>query len=72
MNVQYEDDILPFPAMNSFYFCSVQLTSLYKQLLPVLLPLVHIGLTGSIYLTVAIALERYTTVCHPFFKVTRF
>jgi hypothetical protein len=50
--------------------CSVHLTSLYKQLLPVLLPLVHIGLTGSIYLTVAIALERYTTVCHPFFKVT--
>jgi hypothetical protein len=45
------------------------LTRLFKQLITLLLPLVHIGLTGSVYLTVAVALERYTTVCHPFFKV---
>ncbi len=25
---------------------------------------------GSIYLTLSIAIERYTTVCHPFFKVS--
>jgi hypothetical protein len=42
---------------------------MFKELITLLLPLVHIGLTGSVYLTVAVALERYTTVCHPFFKV---
>ncbi|XP_023347416.1 FMRFamide receptor [Eurytemora carolleeae] len=44
--------------------------STFKHLVPILLPLIHVGLTGSIYLTVAIALERYTTVCHPFFKIS--
>jgi len=42
----------------------------YKHMVPLCLPLAHMGLTGSIYLTMAIAMERYFTVCHPFFKVS--
>jgi len=52
-------------------FQSVSSTHTYKHLVPILLPICQIGLTGSIYLTLAIAVERYTTVCHPFFKISR-
>ena len=43
--------------------------SVYDHLVPVALPLAQIGMTSSIYFTLAIAVERYTTVCHPFYKV---
>ena len=42
----------------------------YKHLIPVLLPMGQITMSGSIYLTIAVAVERYITVCHPFFKVS--
>jgi hypothetical protein len=35
-------------------------------LTPVTLPLIHIALTGSVYSVVAVALERFITVCYPF------
>lgn len=45
-------------------------SGIYYYLLPWILPLAQVGLTGSIYFTMAIALERYFTVCHPFFRVS--
>jgi hypothetical protein len=33
---------------------------------PYLLGLIHIALTGSVYTTIAVAMERCVTVCAPF------
>ena len=61
--------LIPGTVLYSPLLFSVYEEDVFKHMVPYLLPLVQLGLTGSIYLTVAIALERYTTVCHPFFKV---
>ena len=57
--------------------CSIHLFSLakfwpsYDQLaripsLPYLIPIAQIGLMGSVYCTVALAVERFLAVCYPF------
>lgn len=57
--------------------CSIHLFSLknfwsgYNQAsrlpsLPILIPIAQIGLMGSVYCTVALALERFLAVCYPF------
>ena len=40
--------------------------SVFPVLLPYLLPLIHISLTGSVYTTIAVASERCITVLAPF------
>jgi len=43
---------------------------IYTKLFTMMLPVCQVALTSSTYLTLAVAVERYTTVCHPFFKVS--
>ena len=39
---------------------------LLPYLTPYSVPIIHISLTGSVYSVVAVALERFVTVCFPF------
>ncbi|XP_023337723.1 FMRFamide receptor [Eurytemora carolleeae] len=41
-------------------------TNIEPVILPVLLPLTQVTLTGSVYSVVAVAVERYYTICRPF------
>ena len=38
----------------------------WTYILPFILPVAHVGLMGSTYSTLALAVERYVAVCHPF------
>ena len=43
----------------------------YFFFVPVVIPVAQICLTGSVYCTMAIAVERYLTVCKPFFTASK-
>ena len=49
------------PKFNETY-ANVYLT----YILPFVLPVAHVGLMGSTYSTLALGIERYVAVCHPF------
>ncbi|TRY71961.1 hypothetical protein TCAL_14087 [Tigriopus californicus] len=62
-----------------YVVCSILLFSISKfnetydqvyrvYMLPYLLPLAHVGLMGSVYCTLAMTVERFITVCHPFWR----
>ena len=54
--------------INCFVICSMR--NLYFVIL-YSISCYNLHVPGSIYFTLAITIERYTTVCHPFFKVSR-
>ena len=45
-------------------------SAIHKCSLPWIRSLTKIAMTGNIYFTMAITIERYVTVCHPFYRVS--
>ena len=43
----------------------------WYYIVPIAVPIGQISMTGSVYFTAAITFERYLTVCHPFYMVSR-
>ena len=68
----YSGQIFPASQATMFVQYSLPLMSEYWDrwvipfITPYSVPVIHISLTGSVYSVVAVALERFVTVCFPF------
>ena len=54
------------PQLNEWYR-----TYCLRYIVPIILPLVQTALTGSVYSTLAISLERFLVVCRPFYTLSQ-
>ena len=54
---------------NKSEYCPLPQETLFPRLVPYLLPLIHVCLTGSVYTTIAVAVERCLTVLAPFTQI---
>ena len=52
-------------------FSKTYANGIWFYITPWAIPMIQISLTGSIYCTMAITLERYFAVCKPFYRITR-
>ena len=58
---------MPIPEMDETGgFEAPNLTDEHIAQTPILLPAIHIALTGSVYAVVAVAVERYIIICNPY------
>ena len=64
------DSILVFINMLTFVTPHVSSEFNFDSIAPVIIPIAQIAMTGSIYATMAIALERYMIACKPFYVIS--
>ena len=53
------------PQLSTDYSCS-----LWPYLVPYTLPLAQTCMTGSVYMTISLSLERYFSVVHPLYQLS--
>ena len=52
-------------------FSSAYEEDIWNYILPLAIPVLQVTLTGSIYCTIAITLERYFVICQPFYRIAK-
>ena len=59
--------VFVFPQLSNFY----KHDGPWHYVVPWAIPIGQISMTGSVYFTMVITIERYLTVCHPFYMFSR-